>query len=328
MQDRQQWLEERRQGIGGSDWGDILGIEPYGCERRAWLDKRGVEPDVDIKTGAMDRGMLLEQVIADTVANEHGYQIRRPGRLARPKELPFWWIGNIDREIIGHERGPGVLELKTKGPIPFRALKRNGLDQSELAQCQHYLGLTGRSWAHYHAREVVSWAPLDLIFEPLPDLLEQMVRAGERFWSEVKNPASEGPAKLAAKDPRCHRCPFPYVCQGAEVLYTEADKMPGEPIDMSDDYELVRLLDDYDDVKEMADEAVNLFESIKGKIWDHLADHGGFEPGMRWRVFKRPIACIQASGNRFDTAAFKKAHPDLAEEYTKPYVNKPFGRVF
>lgn len=69
----QAWLEERRLGIGGSDWRHALSIDPYGCRRYLVYDKRGIEPDFEqIQTGVMRRGHALESIAAEEFCRQVG----------------------------------------------------------------------------------------------------------------------------------------------------------------------------------------------------------------------------------------------------------------
>ena len=61
--ERQQFLEERRTMIGGSDAASVLNVG-YGCRRRLVMQKRGVTPDFDIDSPQMERGRVMEPIIA------------------------------------------------------------------------------------------------------------------------------------------------------------------------------------------------------------------------------------------------------------------------
>ena len=74
-QDRSQWLEERRQGIGGSDAAAAVGLSPWKTRLELWLEKTGQTPDRE-ETPEMRRGTLLEPVVKQLYADATG---RRKG---------------------------------------------------------------------------------------------------------------------------------------------------------------------------------------------------------------------------------------------------------
>ena len=75
---REQWLTERRKGIGGSDIATLLGVNPYQSEYELWLDKSG-RAGPDEQTGAMQRGVWLEPRLAAIFSERTGLAVRRCG---------------------------------------------------------------------------------------------------------------------------------------------------------------------------------------------------------------------------------------------------------
>lgn len=61
---RQEWLEERRNAIGGSDTSAILGLNPYATPYTVWADKTGRLPEKE-DSEAMRQGRDFEQYVAD-----------------------------------------------------------------------------------------------------------------------------------------------------------------------------------------------------------------------------------------------------------------------
>lgn len=74
---REQWLAERRKGIGSSDIALLMGVAEGGSEYELWLDKvRGRETE---QTGAMQRGRWLEPHLATHFVEQTGLAVRRCG---------------------------------------------------------------------------------------------------------------------------------------------------------------------------------------------------------------------------------------------------------
>jgi len=71
----QQWLAERKKGIGGSDVGAILGVNPYRSRMDVWLDKTGRGGEV-ADNYAMARGRAMEPFLRQAFCNETGLKVQ------------------------------------------------------------------------------------------------------------------------------------------------------------------------------------------------------------------------------------------------------------
>ena len=71
---------DRTRFIGGSDLGHIVNAPPYGCARKLWYQKRGVQPDYEIEfRGHLIRGTKLEPLIVEEYQARTGRKVRRTG---------------------------------------------------------------------------------------------------------------------------------------------------------------------------------------------------------------------------------------------------------
>ena len=161
--DRQQWLTERRSGIGGSDIAAILGLSPWKTALDVWLDKTGQAEDSVGNAEAVRWGTLLEDVVASEYSERTERAVQRVNRILRHPAHEFA-IGNIDRAIVtpgsrvrvaddgGTLLGAaGLLEVKTASA--YKAVEW-GLDGDDdavpvhyQAQVMWYLAITGQQWA-------------------------------------------------------------------------------------------------------------------------------------------------------------------------------------
>ena len=115
----------RMKGIGGSELATILhkevaasGDTIYGCPLALYFEKTGIEADYPFpETGIIQRGIVLEPVIADLYKEEKGHTIRTlPHKVSKVNP---WEMVSIDRQIVGVEPGPddsrGYITTKTLG---------------------------------------------------------------------------------------------------------------------------------------------------------------------------------------------------------------------
>lgn len=277
----EQWLNERAKGIGGSDWTHVLGIEPYGCPRQLHYSKTRVEPDYPKpEGGVLKRGHKMEHLVVEEFEELHGRSVWYPrsenaarefdqtfgfakkiGRTPRPE----WWVGTPDGAVLKlpEEQTNGVFEAKTKGPFPYMKVLREGLSQGELAQRQHYLGLSGWQWGVSGYLEVVSWQFLPVGFDRDAEMLRLMLAAGEQFWRKhvVENTAPEA---LDPGSQQCRECPWLPTCQGVLEWHGEVDD--GKDYQPSDKPEVDRLVRERVDVFEVKKQAESMIEDINGQL--------------------------------------------------------------
>ena len=79
---RGDWLEVRKQGIGGSDAAAAVGLNPYKSQLELWLEKTGRDaemrkPDPDDEAQPIYWGTLLEPIVAAHYTKRTGNRVRR-----------------------------------------------------------------------------------------------------------------------------------------------------------------------------------------------------------------------------------------------------------
>lgn len=160
MNAREEWLQARKSGIGGSDIAALIGMSPYKTPLQLWMDKTG-RAEEQFDEDAVERmhwGTVLEDVVARHYADQRGVKVQRINTMMRHPDIQIA-LANVDRVIVeegsrarwdaGVVKGArNVLECKTA-----HALARNSADwgtpgtdevpQHYWLQCQWYLGITG-----------------------------------------------------------------------------------------------------------------------------------------------------------------------------------------
>lgn len=183
---REEWLELRRSGIGGSDMPSILGICPFGgTPFGVWQAKVHGACDKE-PTPDMQRGNLLEPIIRDLYQLETGYEVQIPGIQRHLHET--WAIASLDGLILpgpdenGLPRPPGVLEIKAPKARKFYALEDEGVPAHYQVQIQHYLGVTGLQWAHFCAWNADAFRLLIVPVQRDDDLIRLIWDKARNFW--------------------------------------------------------------------------------------------------------------------------------------------------
>ena len=110
---REQWLEYRRKGIGGSDAAAVLGISPFRTGRDLYYDKLNIVTADDAENWVqLEVGTLLEPLVAKIFTHKTGYKIyRRPFMFQHP--LYPWMLADLDYMVELPDGTTAILEIKT-----------------------------------------------------------------------------------------------------------------------------------------------------------------------------------------------------------------------
>lgn len=185
-----EWLEARRQGIGGSDIGVILGLSPWSTPHDLWMAK--VHGDSFEGNEAMEWGKRLEPVIVDKWSEGHPeYTVSPPPGLAVDSRHPVALAsadGLLSTGLAWDARTEpiGVLEVKT-GSAPWKSPPPN-----YLAQLQWYLGVYGVETGFFallaEGRHFQSFA-----VEADPGWYQMAVSRAEEWWERYVQAKVEPP---------------------------------------------------------------------------------------------------------------------------------------
>lgn len=185
---REQWLMERKSGVGGSDVAAILGLSPFKTSFEVWLEKTNTElpPSPIDELERVHFGRLMEDIIAREYARREGVKVRRRNELVRHARYP-WMIANPDRLIDGKRCG---LECKNVDGMAFRKgdWGEPGTDQAPdeyVLQCQHYMIVF--DFPVWHLAACVGGNRLvTFVIERDAELADMIVEAEHEFWQCVE----------------------------------------------------------------------------------------------------------------------------------------------
>ena len=124
MKNKQEWLRERKNYLGGTDLAAICGLSPYKTALDVYLDK--TSDDITEETSpAMRWGNLLEDVVAKAYSEDTGYDVEiEPNTIYHPE---YKFLGaNIDRWADNKRR---ILECKTASFLKAKEWGDLGTDQ-------------------------------------------------------------------------------------------------------------------------------------------------------------------------------------------------------
>lgn len=141
--DTEEWEDIRGNGIGGSDAGAVIGVNPYKSIIDVYIDKT---KGSNFKGNKYTHwGHNLESVIFKEFQRLHDDFFCY--------EVPFTMkkkclVANVDGMVYDLEKGWGVVEIKTANAFAGKEWSGETIPDSYFAQVQHYLGVTGLDYAY------------------------------------------------------------------------------------------------------------------------------------------------------------------------------------
>jgi putative phage-type endonuclease len=302
---REDWLEVRKSGIGGSDAAAAVGLNPYMSALELWLIKTSrdanlARPDPEDTTEPVYWGSLLEPIVAASYTKQTGNRVRRVNAVLQHSTLPFM-LANIDREVIGTP-GVQILECKTAGEFGAR-LWRDGVPEYVQIQVQHQLAVTGKQAADVAV--LVCGQKLEVHrVERDDELIARLIPLEAAFWRHVEADTPP-PADGSESADRALRCLYP----GS-----------GGTVDFTDDRQLSSVFADLVAVRTDIEGRQAVEAKLKQTIQQAMgeADRAIFETGSV--SFRR-----SRDGSGVDLKRLLADHPQFAAQYG---ITKPGSRRF
>ena len=246
--DHDEWLQIRRQYIGGSDAGAVMGMNPYSSAYSVWAEKTGrTEPFAgSIKT---QLGTKFEEFVAHLFEEQTGKKVRRCN-FTLVNDLYPWACANVDREVVGED---AILECKfTNSYVNTMKFRENDYPAQWLCQMMHYLAVTGRQKDNL---AVLSECRNFHIFELERDEedIKTLMDAEQTFWESFVLTGTEPPADDSEATQRALAEMYPKD-DGSEIL-----------IDLDEElFTRRKMLKDSE--KSIKDELTGIDNRIKSKI--------------------------------------------------------------
>ena len=297
--DRADWLHWRTRGIGSSDAPAVAGISPWASPLAVWMDKTGQALDRE-PTEQMTLGTAMEPVVADLVAQREGRRVQRRWAILQHGEHD-WMLANLDRRIRD-DAGWRTLEIKTTSAYQADAWA-DGPPAHVLVQCYHQLAVTGEPYQY--AVALIGGQHLTPLYRVDADAgaLRALVAIEERFWRDYVLAGQMPPLTGGTDEPEQLRALFPASTADRVALPAEA----------ADWLRLrTQALRERDQAAAVADALTARLQALMGTAEE--ATLGGV-PVVRWKSH------TQAG---FDLARFRAEHPDLAAQYARLDVRRPF----
>jgi putative phage-type endonuclease len=287
---RQEWLWNRKRGIGGSDASSILGFNPWKSAFELYIDKTSDQVE-EIDNEAIHWGNVLEDVVAEEFTRRTGKKVRRRNQIFRHPEYSFMHA-NIDRDVVGEK---ALLECKTTNAFNADSWEGEHVPPAYICQLQHYMACLDYEKAYIAVLiggQKFVWKEV----ERDDEFIEMMIEAEKYFWEE--NVLKELPPEIDGSK------------SAAELLNKMYPEDNGETVMLkSDDAEM--LIEAIESIKSDVKSKQKLQKEYENKLKLMI---GEAETGMTPRFEVKHKAYER---NSIDTKKLKLELPDIAEKYTK-----------
>ena len=294
--DREEWLNLRRDYIGGSDAGAVIGANPYKSAYQLWAEKTGRYPEFQGNL-TTEVGSYLEEFVAKLFQRETGKNVRRKNRILVNDQYPFA-CADVDRVVVGER---ALLEIKTTNSfLIMRQLRGTEFPDAYYVQCVHYLAVTGLE--RIYLAVLMNCRDFKVFcLERDQEEIDALMAAEEAFWKNVENDTAPAPDGSSS------------TSDTLGVIYPESSE---DTVDL-------------DPVKDALEAYMSY--SAQVKLLTTLRDEQGnmvkafMENAGKGECSRFKVSYMSSVRKTFDARRFVKEHADIDLE---PYYKSTTSRTF
>lgn len=177
------WLEFRKNGIGGSDASVVCGISRYKTPIELWMEKTNQAPMQEAGESAY-WGTQLEPLVRTEFSKRTGIEVTLAKQLLQSAEYPFMQA-NLDGICYDPKFGECIFEAKTASAFKIGEWE-NSIPDEYMLQIQHYMAVTGFKAAYIAVLiggNTFRWR----LVERDDELISMIIELEASFWKCVEN---------------------------------------------------------------------------------------------------------------------------------------------
>lgn len=306
---REQWLEERKKTVGGSEIGAILGMNPWQSAYSLWAERTGkvatFEGNLQTKVGT-----YLEDLVAKLFEEESGFKVQRTNFIYRNDLYPALHA-TPDRLLVGRKAG---LECKTTSAFNAKKFRGTDFPGQYYAQAVQYMAvldlpewyiavLVGNHEFHiYHLTRIkdqpkTDFCEVSLYIEEAE--ITTLAAAAEEWLQHVRD---DTPPNIDGSE------------ASRETLMEIYQEGVGGAVDLfGREGWLIRYEQIKEQIKALEDEKRGIENAICNDLGDNYEGRAG-----KYRVTWKPV-----SRTTFDSKACLRDHPEMAQ-YQKLSLSRQF----
>lgn len=296
---RKEWLEARKNGIGGSDVSAIAGLNKWKSPVGVYLEKIGASPDEEIAGEAAYWGNVMEDIVAQEFSIRTGLKVRRRNAILKHPNHPFM-LANVDRLIVGKREG---LECKTASEYLKGDWDGEEIPAAYLLQIQHYMAVTG--YEAWHIAVLIGGNKF--VYKRIErddEIINYLITIEKDFWEN--HVLKEIPPAFDGSDASVDLL---------KALYPESQ--PETEILLPADSEtFIEALDEINkELKAIEKQKKEYENQLKAMLKDK-------EVGL---IGDRKVTWKSYTQNRLDTKRLKAERPEIYEQFINESIVRKFG---
>ena len=198
LKDREEWLKNRINGIGGSEISAVVGCNPYLDNVTLWELKTGKRQPEDISEKPYVKyGTNAEEHLRELFKLDFPhYEVEYVDNNSWKNSKYPWALASLDGWIIDEQGRKGIFECKTSEVLSSQHKEKwkDQIPQNYYCQCLFYMAV-------YEAEFCVLKAQLKTVFDDIPYLqtkhyfinredvqedIDYLMQEGERFWKLIE----------------------------------------------------------------------------------------------------------------------------------------------
>lgn len=185
---RDEWLQLRKLGIGGSDAAAVLGASQYSSPMSVYMDKLGLlseSEDNQFKEWGRRLEAPIAQYVQDHIATPLNATVVETNEMYIDSEDTFM-VANIDREIHLPDGSIWGLEIKTTSTTNKKKWADGDAPMEYLIQCQHYMAVAPHIEKFILCCLIGGNEFVTLTIERNDDMISMLREKEREFWELVK----------------------------------------------------------------------------------------------------------------------------------------------
>lgn len=289
---REEWLELRRNGIGGSDASVVMGKNPWRSVQQLWEDKTGKTPVKDEGNEYTYWGNVMEPIIRKEFMNRTGLKVRQKHFMMFHSEFTFMFA-DVDGIVTDENGEKCIFEAKTVSQYREGEWEDGNIPVEYMLQVQHYLAVCGMQKAYTAALIGGNHFVYHTILRN-EEMIADLIYAEKKFWNynvkcDIRPEIDDSEATK-------------------EYLARKYEKSVKDRINLDSSLEIV--LKEYKEVdsqlKDMEKKKTGLSNQLKEALGEH--EEGQLESGqiVRWRRVEKNVV---------DTKRLRTEQPEIYDKY-------------
>lgn len=294
----EEWLDFRKDGIGGSDASVVCGINRYKSPVELWMEKTGRLPNQEAGESAY-WGTQLEPIVRDEFTKRTGIEVKLAKCILQSDEFPFMQA-NLDGVCYDPELGNCIFEAKTASAFKLGEWE-NSIPDEYMLQIQHYMAVTGFKAAYIAVLIGGNTFRWQLVKRD-EEIISALIQLEKDFWNCVE---SDTPPQIDGSE------------ASAKFLAEKFAESKKAQINLPENAaELIRKYETADEkIKALTEEkqfAENLLKQMLGEN----------EVGV---IGENIVSLKAVSQERLDSKTLKSEHPTIYKKYASTTSYRRFS---